>query len=192
MATIAALVTGLFSAGGSAGAAAAGTGLSLGQTLGLVGTGISTVGTIAGGIEARNQAKYQQEVAEQNADEAKAASQREAADRRREGRLVMSRQRAAIAAGGGSTADDSVLDLMGDTAAAADTNAKLELYKGEQQARGYKDAANVAEYQAKIAMPAAFLGAAGDLFSGVSSMYSRFGQQQKRVAPASNVVLPYG
>lgn len=191
MAALGALITGLFTGGGTAAGAAAGS-LSLGQTLGLVGTGISTVGTIAGGIEARNQAKYQQEVAEQQEDEARAASQREAAERRREGRLAMSRQRAVIAASGGSTAEDSVLDIMSDTAAAADQNANMELYKGEQQARGYKDAANVAAYQAKIAMPSAFLGAAGDLFAGVSNMYSRFGQQQKRVAPASNVVLPYG
>lgn len=186
MAALGTLITGLFTGGGAAG------GLSLSQTLGLVGTGISAIGTIGAGVEAKNQAEYQREVAEQQEDEARAASQRQAAERRREGRLAMSRQRAVIAASGGSTAEDSVLDIMGDTAAAADQNAKTEIYKGEQQARGYKDAANVAAYQAKIAMPSAFIGAAGDLFAGVSNMYSRFGQQQKKVAPATGVVLPYG
>lgn len=188
-------ILGLFGAGGAAGAGAAGaagTGLTVGQTLGLVGTGVSVAGTIAGGVQAANAADYQEKVAEQNEDEAHAASQREAEARRRQGRLIQSRQRAAIAAGGGSIAEPSVLDVMGDTAQAVDLAADTDIYRGENAARGYRDAANVARYQKGQALGASYLGAASDLFSGVSNMYARFGQQHRKTASASSVLVPYG
>jgi hypothetical protein len=183
----------LFTGGGAAAAGtAAGTGVSLGQTAALVGTGISALGTIAAGKHQQASLEFQQKQAEQQENEARAASQRDAEARRREGRLIQSRQRAAIAGSGGSIADASVLDLMADTAEATDLAARTDLYRGEQQARGYRDAAKVAGIDAKNAMSAAYLGAAGGLFSGVSNMYSRFGQQQKKTATAPAVALPYG
>lgn len=162
--------------------------------LGGLGVGVQALGTITQGREAKAQADYQAQVAAANADEAQASSQRDAAEQYRRGRILESKQRAAIAAGGGSTADPSVLDIMGDTASAADLNARTEIYKGENQARGYDSMAAVDRAQGKSAMSAAYLGAAGDLFSGASSLYARFGAplKAKPAAPTSGVKLPYG
>lgn len=159
--------------------------------LGLIGTGISTAGTLSAGAAEKARFEYEQKVADQKADESIAASQRDAEARHREGRFIASRQRAAVAASGGSVGEDSVLDIMADTASDVDLAARTEMYKGEQQARGYRDASKVAGVNANNAMKSAWINAGANLFSGVSSMYSRFGQQAKKTAPASNVVVPY-
>lgn len=159
---------------------------------GLAGTGLQIAGTLEQGQEEKRRFEYQAKVRKQQGDEAMASSQRDAQARNREVDLIMSRQRAAVAGAGGSTADQSVLDVMGDTAKEGNLGVRTELYKGDQQQRGYDDAATVARYDAAMAPRRAALSAAGTLFSGTSSMYSRFGQQQKKTAPASTVQLPYG
>lgn len=158
---------------------------------GLAGTALQFVGTIRQGQEAAARHEYEQKVQEQQADEARAASQRAAAARKREGDILLSRQRAAVAASGGSTADQSVLDIMGETAKESDLAVRTELFKGEQQGRGYDDAAIVSGIDAKNAVTSSYFSAAGGLFSGISSMYSRFGQQQSRTRTAP-VMIPYG
>lgn len=159
---------------------------------GAAGTVVQTLGTLQAGREDKARYQYEQKVQQQQADEAQAASQRDAAARYREGEFLLSQQRAGIAGGGGSLADASVMDLMGDTAAEADLAARTEIYKGEQQARGYNDAAKIAGINANNAMSRARYQAAGGLFAGVSNMYSRFGQQARATAPASGSNLVYG
>ncbi|WP_092583996.1 hypothetical protein [Rhizobium mongolense] len=149
-------------------------------------------GTLQQGEEAEARYQYEQKVQQQQADEAEAASQRDAAQRYKQGAFLESQQRAAIAGSGGDLSDPSVIDLMDDTREATAYAAGSEIYKGKQQARGYNDAAKVAGINADNAMKAAQIGAVGGLFSGVSSMFSRFGQQSKKIAPASSVLLPYG
>lgn len=166
------------------------------ETLALIAGGLGTaaqvMGTITQGNQARAQAEYQAKVQSMQADETKAASQRDAAAQYRQGAYLASQQRAAIAGSGGSLADASVLDLMGDTAAETDLAARTEIYKGEQQMRGLNDAAKNSIISGRNAQTASYIGAAGSLFSGVSSMYSRFGQQAKSVAPASSSNKVYG
>ncbi|MFN7089985.1 MAG: hypothetical protein ACK4P4_05485 [Allorhizobium sp.] len=156
------------------------------------GTILQVGGAIQQGREQEARFHYEQQVQEQASDEAQAASQRDALARTREGQFILSQQRAAIGAGGGNLDDPGVIDLMDDTQEQIRYASDTEIYKGEQQARGYNDAAKIAGVNASSAMSAAKLNAAGALFSGVSSMYSRFGQQAKKTAPASTVALPYG
>lgn len=160
--------------------------------LGAIGTATSVVGTLAAGAQQKKRFEFEQKVAEQQADEASAASQRDAQARYREGRLIASQQRAQIAGSGGSVADQGVIDLMGDTQERVTLAAQTDIYKGEQQKRGFNDAAKIAGINAENSMSQAWLNAGGQLFSGISSMYSRFGQQQKQGAAASKVALPYG
>lgn len=152
---------------------------------GAAGTLIQVGGTLQAGKEDQARYEYEQKVQRQQADEAQAASQREAASRYREGKLLASQQRAAIAGSGGSVADASVIDLMNDTQDEVNLAAQTEIYKGEQQRRGYDDAAKIAGINAKNAMSRAKYQAAGGLFAGVSNMYSRFGQQARAFAPST-------
>lgn len=158
---------------------------------GVAGTALDFVGTIRQGQEAKQRHLYEQKVQEQQANEARAASQRAAAARKREGEYLLSRQRAAIAGSGGSTAEQSVLDIMGETAKETDLGVRTELFKGEQQGRGYDDAAIVSGIDARNSVTSSYFSAAGGLFNNVSSMYSRFGQQQRRTKTAP-VMVPYG
>lgn len=142
----------------------------------VAGTALSVVGTISAGEQQAAAYEYQAKQDKIQADEAKAASQREAAAQRRQGELIMSKQRAGIAAGGGNVAEPSVIDLMSDTSKEADLAARTQLAKGENQSRGYKDAAAIAKVNASNSRANGYLGAAGDLFKGVTSMYDRFGK----------------
>ncbi|MQY48189.1 hypothetical protein GAO09_19320 [Rhizobiales bacterium RZME27] len=165
----------------------------LAPIFGAIGTGISVLGTIQAGREAKAQADYQAKVQEMQADEAQAASQRDAAATYRQGRLIASQQRAAVAGAGGDLTDPSVIDIMADTDFETDLAARTDIYRGEQQARGLNDAAVNSRISGKNAQKAAFISAAGNLFSGVSNMYSRFGAQAKTTATASGSTRPlYG
>lgn len=157
-----------------------------------IGTAVSTLGTIQAGREAKAEADYAAKQQEMQADEAYASSQRDAAEKYRKGRIMLGDQRAALAASGGDLTDPSVIDIMGDTEAEVDLAARTDIYRGEQQARGYNDAAINSRITGKNAQKASFISAAGNLFSSVSSMYSRFGAQAKATAPRNNVKLPYG
>lgn len=158
---------------------------------GVAGTIMSVSGALQQGKDAEAKAKYEAKVQEQQADEAQAASQREASEKYRQGQYMLSQQRAAIAGSGGSVNDPSVIDMMGETAGETALSAETSIYKGEQQARGYNDAAKVSRYEGKAARRASYYNAAGALFSGVTSMFSRFGAPQKS-APAKSVRTPYG
>lgn len=163
----------------------------LGMIAGALGTAVQLAGTLQAGREESARYAYEQKVQRQQADEAQAASQRDAAARYREGRLLASQQRAAIAGSGGSLEDASVIDLMNDTQDEVNLAAETEIYKGEQQKRGYNDAAKIAGINANNAMTRAKYQAAGGLFAGVSNMYSRFGQQARATAPASGSNVIY-
>lgn len=165
---------------------------SIGQIAAIGGTILSAAGAIQQGREMKARYEYEQKVHRQQADEAEASSQRDAIARRREGNFLLSRQRAALAGSGGSLTDPSVIDLMGDTNEQVELAVDTDIYKGQQQAKGYNDAAAVAGVNANSAMQAARLNALGSIFDGVSSMYTRFGQPQKKPTTASGVQLPYG
>jgi hypothetical protein len=159
--------------------------------LGAIGTIMSVAGTIQEGREQKARFQYEQKVAAQQADEAAAASQRDAMARYREGRQLLSQQQAAIAGSGGTMTDPSVIDIMDDTSERVRLAAETDIYKGDQQARGYNDAAKVAGYNAESAMRAARIRAAGSLFSGMSSLFSRFGESNKKTESPTSVALPY-
>lgn len=159
---------------------------------GAAGTALQVAGTLKQGRENKARYQYEQKVDAQQADEAEAASQRDAQQRYREGELILSQQRAAVAGSGGDLSDPSVINLMDDvkdrTAYAADS----DIYKGKQQAKGYNDAAEVAGYNADKSMDAAWLSAGASLFGGITDMYSRFGKPARQTTPSSTVKLPYG
>lgn len=166
--------------------------LGLTAILGGIGTLLQVGGTLQAGREQEARYKYEQKVQQQQADEAEAASQRDAQSRYREGQFLLSQQRAAIA-GTGGLSDPSVIDLMDDTQERVTLAAETDIYKGKQQAKGYNDAATVSGINADNAMKAARINAGAQLFAGVSSMFTRFGQQQKQTSISSGSTVPlYG
>lgn len=151
----------------------------------MIGSAVSAMGTIAGGKSAQQAGQAQQQSLEfraaqeeMQAQESRAAGQRSAQEHRREGVLLQSKLQARAAASGGGASDPTVVNLAEDIAGRSEYGALMEMYKGENRARGLDDqavgtrmtgAAALAEGNAK--RKAANLSAIGTIIGGAGSMF---------------------
>lgn len=157
---------------------------------------VSTVGTIVSANDAasaaRAEGKQAQKVGDwqaaqlrQQAGQERAASQRQAEEERRAGRLAVSTARARAAASGGGAQDPTVLKIYGDLAAEGETNALTALWEGEEAAKGLEMQAAGAQYEGAAANEASkftsrayrragYISAAGNLLSGGADFYSKY------------------
>jgi hypothetical protein len=136
--------------------------------LAIAGTAVSAAGSIIGGIQASNTAKAQADIAEQQANEQRAVSQREAARRAKEAKYIQSQQLQRAAASGGGADDPTVLALMGDVGAESSYQQRAAIYEGETKGRGLEHQAALDRWQAKQAMYGGFIGAGSSVISGLS------------------------
>lgn len=127
--------------------------------------------------------------AERQGGRAKASTQRQAMEERRQGRLAASRALAVAAASGGGVSDPSIVDLISRTEGEAHYRASIALYEGEAEARrlrfeammGRGNAALVRSYgsadqSAGENAAASFnMKAIGKLVEGGSSLYAKYG-----------------
>jgi hypothetical protein len=150
---------------------------------------LAQAGAAEEGRAAIESSEYRATQLRQQAQEARAAQQRVALETRRKGGLAQSTLRARAAAGGGGATDNSVLKLTGEIAARTEYESLLEMYKGENAARGMEDAAEAAIYQGKVAERGAQYKAAGygfqtqgTLAASAGSMAQQFGGLVGQVA----------
>ena len=122
---------------------------------------LAQAGAYAEGENAMAAADYKATQLRQQAQEARAAQQRAALETQRKGDLTLSTLRARAAAGGGGAADGSVLKLAGDIAGRTEYQSLIDMYKGENAARGLEGAADAAIYGGKVAKQGAAFKAAG-------------------------------
>ena len=139
----------------------------------LASTVLEAGGKIITGASQSAALKAEAASAERKADEVLAASTRDAAQRRKEADLVLSRQQAVAAASGGMATDTTVLNLMADTAQEGQYQVATSLYEGKAQRAGLLDQAAIARMQAKQAMLSGFIGAGTTMLNGMSS-YSKY------------------
>lgn len=154
----------------------------------VAGGAIQAAGTIMGGNAAAAAGKAQQDAQyfkaaqeEQAAQESRAASQRLALDKAREGRLLQSKLQANAAASGGGAADPTILNLAGGIAARSEYESLLEMYKGENRARGLEDSAigsrmtgDAAKAEGDAKRTASYFSAAGTLIGSAGSAYKTY------------------
>jgi hypothetical protein len=138
---------------------------------GIIGTGLQVMGSLQAGKAQQAALNFEAKQREAKAAEERAASQRTAIDKRHEGELVMSRQKALAAASGGGVVNPNILDLYGETAERAEYNAASEIYGGESRARGQIDQAAAARMKGKAAMKGSIFEAAGTGFSGLGKAF---------------------
>lgn len=145
------------------------------STLSAIGTVVSGVGTIAGGVAANNAARFEAQQLEAKGKEELAASQREAEAKRREGRLVASRQQALAAASGAGAGTDAptIVKLMTDTAGQAEYGALAETYGGFQRRAGLFDEARGRRMSGRASLLGSVIGGFGQTMSGLGSIYSK-------------------
>lgn len=150
---------------------------SLGTVSGLstLGTLLSVGGTIYGGLSAASNAADEAAQLKVKGDNEFASSQRKAMEQRRQTALVLSRQRAVAAAGGGDATDPTVTAIMGRTEQQGEYNAMIDMYNGSvSRADYYKDAASK-----KSEGKASFI---GSLFDAGSTIYSAAAKKKQMAA----------
>lgn len=143
-------------------------GLSAASTL------FSASGAKKQGKAAQAQAEYDAQQMEQQAQASRAEGTRVAYEDRRQGRIVESNARAAMAAGGGSASDAGSLEMLGKIGAESQYNSLVSLFKGESQAQDYNRQADTRRYEGALAKKNADDKALSTILSGASSIYSGF------------------
>lgn len=167
----------------------------------LIGAAVSAVGTIASGAAAKTAAEAQSNALqfratqeEMAATEARAASQRQADEKRHEGLLVRSQLQARAAASGGSATDPGILAIDSSIVGRSEYLALTETYKGENRARGLEGtamatrmSADAALAEGKAKQTASYFSGAGTLIGGIGSAYSAYSG-----VPTSRPLAGYG
>ena len=156
-------------------------------TMMLVGHGIQAGAKIAGGASAQQAGEFNARGFERMSAEERAAAQRAAMERRREGDLVLSRQRA-LAAASGAGAGPSLLDIIGDTAARAEYQAQGEMYTGETRARALLDRAAAARYEGRNAFVGSILEGVGGAALGIGRHAGNYGKPVGAIPPFRTTV----
>lgn len=137
-------------------------------------TAFTTIGTLQAARAESNAAKYNAQVAQNNA--AAARSQADADARRQ--RILADKALGGIRAATGAsgvTMEGSPLDVLGESAATAALDVLNIKYKGEMRARGFDSDATLYGYRARSARKQGNLAAAGQLLSGASKVYDAGG-----------------
>lgn len=148
-------------------------------TLALITTAASTAigakSSLMGGDAAESEAEFNAGQLESSANETRASSQRESLEYRRNTKLAQSNLLANAAASGGGADDEGVLRLGEDIAERGELQALTAMFKGENNARGMEDKANMLRVQGKAKKKAAKLKAIGTIIGGAGSMFGQFG-----------------
>lgn len=136
---------------------------------------------------AANQMEENAGRAEYAAGQAKASSQRKAAEESRQNRLLQSKQIAISAASGASTSEKNIADIIADTAVEGRLASSIALYEGDlrsdvflNEAIGLKNKAAVTRYEGRQARKAGNIGMASSLLNSgakAGSFYGKYGQR---------------
>jgi len=140
----------------------------------VVSTAVTAAGTIAGGQAAKGSSYFKAAQEDQAAQESRAASQRQALEKDRNTTLALSKLQANAAASGGGASDPGVVDLAGDIAGRGEYQHLMDMYTGENRARGLEDTAKGERATGDAKETASYLSAAGTIIGGAGSAYKRF------------------
>lgn len=141
--------------------------VSVGAGLAALGTGVSAISAIQQGQAQSDAAKYNAQVAENNAIAARQKATFDEQMRREQLARVQAQARANIGKGGGEFTG-SALDIMAENAAAAELDALAIRYGGETRATGLQAQAVVDRSQADSARVGGYFGAGAKILSGAA------------------------
>lgn len=142
------------------------------STFQAIGAVVSVVGALSQANAASNAAKYNAQLAEQNAVTARqqAAASAEASDR--EARQRIGAMEANYGASGISLSEGSPIDILRQSATAAEMDRQNILYGGEVRASGYGNTATLDRYNASASQTSGYLRAGGELLGGIGRSQS--------------------
>jgi len=137
-------------------------------------TAISAGGTILGSNAEAKQLRGESDQLIEMAGQDRASSQREAAEQRRQARLLQSRALAVGAATGGAS-DPTVVNILANLEGEGEYRALTALYEGEEAARSKEMQARARRREAKNTKRAGLINAGSQVLQAASTMYSRYG-----------------
>lgn len=132
----------------------------------------SIFASLMGGQAASTSRNFQAAQLDQRAGQEIAASQRAAAETRRQGALKLSALRARA---GGAGGDPSLVGLSGDIAAETEYRALTDLFEGKERATGLHLQADASRAEGRAAVRAGWLGVARTMFDKGPGLLERFG-----------------
>lgn len=135
---------------------------------------VSAVSAIRQGNAADSAAKFNAQVAEQNADAARQQSAAQAKQIERENYMRLGSIRAAQGKSGGAAGEGSVLDVLAYSAAQGELDKQNAIYGGEMAARGYTNTANLDRASGSAARIGGYMKAGSELLGGGAGAYSAY------------------
>jgi hypothetical protein len=121
------------------------------------------------------QGAYEQKLANQNAGQIEAQSQREALVAKRQGDLVASSAKAKLAGGGGQSSDPTAVNLVADIEARGYENQLNELYSGTSRANSVRQGGEMAAYQGRVNAASTKSAAKSALVGSAASLMTKYG-----------------
>jgi aspartokinase len=143
---------------------------------GIAGTLVAAKGAADAGEEQRRAREYEAKQREMQGQESRAASQRQALEKDRASRLAQSTLQSRAAASGAGATDETVLGLGEDIAGRGEYQRLMEMYTGENRARGLDDAAMGLRMTGAAEAKAGRTRATGTLLSGLGSFGESLGK----------------
>ena len=132
-------------------------------------TAFSAIGQLQQGQAQSSAAKYNENIARNNAIAAQQQATANAETQRRRAAQVQGAMRASIGASGVS-AEGSALDLLESSAMAAEMDTQNILYQGKLKSMGYTQTAELEKMRGRNAMSQAYSGAGSALIGGFAKM----------------------
>lgn len=141
-----------------------------------VGAGaVNAAGTIAQGNAAVAAANANRANLGAQAADTVAAATRAAEEKDHEAKLLMSTTQANAAASGGSATDAGVLDILGGIAQKGNVQSRELVRQGQEQGNQLRYQGKLGVWNAKNNQRLGYLAAGGQLLSGVSDAYTKYG-----------------
>lgn len=137
----------------------------------IAGAVISAISAYQQGQAGKAAANYNAVVAEQNANASRQQAAMQATQIERDKALRLGSIRAAQAASGGTMAG-SALDVIGDTASQYELQRQDAIYRGELQARGYMNTAQLDRANASASARRGTMAAGASLLQGAGTFYN--------------------
>jgi len=132
-------------------------------------TVLSAVNQHKAGKEQNKAYQFDAKVATQQAQQERAAAQRDALDARRQGMILASRAQAAAASSGAGALDPTVVNVIGGLQGGAEMAGLASMYQGASRGRALENQAVVSRFTGKQAQTAGMYSAFNTLLSGASS-----------------------
>lgn len=143
--------------------------------LAVIGSIVQGIGTIAGGMAAKDAADTEAAQLDARGKEEFAAAQRDAAEKRREAVLANSKIQSLAATSGAGADAPTITRLMQGISGQGEYNAQTDLYGGASRRAGLRDNANARRAEGNASLLGSVFSAAGTMLGAGSSYGTKKG-----------------